>query len=142
MKRNTIGLTLIAAAALSLSSAFAADCTNITADVPFAFQVAGGATLPAGKYAVTSATNSAANALRFQNTATGQSVMALGIAPLSVAAGESQPKLRFNCDDGGCWLSQVWNGEGGGRQFRKPSQHASSGTERVAVIYGSVIATR
>ena len=106
--KNTTTKMMIAAAALALVTG-AAWAQALTADIPFAFQIAGKA-LPAGGYYLETRSN---GQLFLRNLATREGAMLLsngstGIPKEWQAKGE--PMMAFECGAGRCTLAQLWNG--------------------------------
>jgi hypothetical protein len=85
----------------------------MTADVPFAFQIRGGASEAAGNYVINMDTHSGGKVLRLYNADTHHSAVALTFSTGGGPLEKVEPRLVFRCNDAGCVLSEVWTLDGG-----------------------------
>ena len=111
MKSIANRLFLFSAAALSLGTA-AYGQTTLKADVPFAFQMPGGATA-AGQYTVQLDSTASGKIVHINNRQTRRSALSLANKLDSKAHEAIAPRLVFRCGQAGCQLSEVWTPEGG-----------------------------
>jgi len=105
MKNNTIKMFLAVGAACVFGTALDAQTNNLSAKIPFAFQVNGKAFAP-GKYLVGQSGYGHAGVPFFQSSETGESVYVAG-ADHSLSHA-SDPKLVFHCYAGKtCFLAEI-----------------------------------
>ena len=113
MTRITNYLTT-AAAVLIATAGIASAQGPLTAEVPFAFHIAGKVMEP-GTVRVSMLIRSGAGAILVRNDAAKRSYIVLpkstGDAPKNWVASGS-PKLGFDCSTGACFLAKVWAGNG------------------------------
>jgi hypothetical protein len=103
MKSNVIGMFLAVGAACVSGSALSAQTNDVSAKVPFAFQVAGKA-FPAGKYLVTE--RGFLGIPFVQNSTTGESVFVAGASHSLTRVGPA--RLVFHCYVGEtCFLAEI-----------------------------------
>jgi hypothetical protein len=132
-KRN-----LMFASAALLIVAGSAYAQNARFNVPFQFTVYNTA-MPAGSYLIKSAsTVSSSSSLIIQNDQTRRSGFFDTNSPLQSLRRNAQSKLVFDCYDGSCYLSQVWNGNVG-RQLRKSPQEVELAKQR-PVVHAPIVA--
>ena len=114
----------IVAAALLLSVVATGTCyaqqTTLTVKVPFAFQ-AGDHTLPAGEYRVSSAITGTKTIQRLRQV-DGDAVIGFATLPADTRNGHPDAKLIFNRYGQTRFLSQIWTGDGEGRQLIKSNR--------------------
>ena len=114
----------IVAAALLLSVVATGTCyaqqTTLDVKIPFAFQ-AGDHTLPAGEYRVSSALTGTKTIQRLRQVG-GDAVIGFVTMSVDTRNGHPDPKLVFNCYGQTRFLSQIWTGDGEGRQLFKSNR--------------------
>ena len=114
----------IVAAALLLSVVATGTCyaqqTTLAVKIPFAFQ-AGDHTLPAGEYRVESALTGTTAIQRLRQV-DGDAVMVFVTMSVETRNGHPNPELVFNCYGQTRFLSQIWTGDGEGRQLLKSNR--------------------
>lgn len=102
--KSTLNSRLITAAGLALSAAGAYGQTKMTANVPFAFNTAGG-NQPAGRYAVVPATGHG-SVMKLENRETGRSTM-IGVGTPSAEKQHSARLVLVCGSESGCVLTRV-----------------------------------
>jgi hypothetical protein len=129
MKNKLHRTLLLTAAGLALSAA--AYGQSVTADIPFAFQNAGGQQ-SAGQYTITPV-NAAHSVFSMRNGETGQASL-LGLGTPNETRG-NRAQLEFRCgSESACVLVGVSMGDG--RAWKVPAPHwKPSEQERIAVVY-------
>ncbi len=110
MKTNVIRMFLALGAACVSGTALHAQSYDLSADIPFAFQVSGKA-LPAGKYVVSE--RGVAGVPTLQSRTTGHSILVGGayrsLDPVHPG------RLVFHCyGTNGCFLAEIWPVSGAG----------------------------
>jgi hypothetical protein len=104
--------------------------------IPFAFQ-AGGHTLPAGEYRVSSALTGT-KAIQRLRQVDGDAVIEFVTMSVDTRNGHPDAKLVFNCYGQTRFLSQIWTGDGEGRQLFKSNREkqtaAGEGGREIAVL--------
>jgi hypothetical protein len=113
MKSIANRLFLFAAAALSLGTV-AYGQNTLSADVPFAFRMAGGPTA-AGHYTVYLDSTASGKIVRINNQQAHRSALSLANRLDSYSNKAIAPRLVFRCAKAGCQLSEVWTPDGGYR---------------------------
>jgi hypothetical protein len=112
MKSITNRFFLFAASAVFFGTT-AFGQTTMKADVPFAFNIPGGAGEAAGNYVINVDANGGTKVLRLYNADTHHSAVAItygaGGGPFEKVA----PRLVFRCGEAGCALSEIWTLNGG-----------------------------
>ncbi len=112
MKSLTTSFFLFTATALFLGTT-AFGQTTMKADVPFAFNIPGGAGEAAGNYVINLDNQSGGKVLRFYNTDTHHAAVAITFGAGGGPMEKVDPRLVFRCGNEGCALSEVWTLNGG-----------------------------
>jgi hypothetical protein len=133
MKRFAMNVAVAAAAMTFAVGTVSAQ--TMKAEIPFAFRIGNQIMLP-GAYAVTVMPGMAASAVvKVANYDARKSALAVPIyyadAPKAWTASGSA-RLRFECGDGACFLTNLWVGAGQSLVFR--SQRGKNGEPRIAEI--------
>ena len=103
-------IMLVLAMALIGGTAIGED--RLTANIPFAFQTTADR-LPSGNYNIVAGFSGKGHVLQLRNLDTNKSYVVLFTAPvLGTLHGDSSAHLEFQCENGNCWLSEVWPGFG------------------------------
>jgi len=133
MKTN-LSRTLMLTAVVVMLGAAAYGQDNLTAKVPFAFQIRG-TELAAGNYSVSPmAQKNGFPVMHVRNRATGQSNLILAQNRAADVKGGS-PRLIFRCGDlSGCSLATIWTAGGYGWELPVPRLSADE-RERFAVVF-------
>ena len=126
MKRTT---TMMIATAALLAAAATGSAQSMKAEIPFRFD-AGGAHMQPGTYQVhLNHTTSGTYILQIFNNDDRRSTFALAQTverPSRTAAGGSDIVLTFQCTDGHCALSRLWDGSTSGYGFATGKAGAST----------------
>ena len=80
---------------------------ELSAEVPFPFH-ANGADLPPGHYTVSRVSTSGTPVLRIMNFDARKGVLAVGQIA-QYGAGDTAPRMVFQCTGGSCTLAQIWS---------------------------------
>jgi len=99
-------LTSLLAASMTIATAQTWG-QELSAEVPFPFH-ANGADLPPGHYTISRVSTNASPVLRIMNFDARKSVLAAGQVA-HYGAGDSAPRLVFQCTEGNCSLAQIWS---------------------------------
>jgi hypothetical protein len=94
--------------------------TTLAVKIPFAFQ-AGDHTLPAGEYRVESALTGT-KVIQLLRQVDGDAVIAFVTMTVDSRNGHPDAELIFNCYGQTRFLSQIWTGDGEGRQLIKSNR--------------------
>lgn len=122
---------LMSTSVLTLGAAVASGEDTMTANIPFAFQIAG-LELPVGKYAVTPLTRGSVVELRNIETPHSGGLVAVRNTGDSR---EGTPRLVFNCYGGHCGLAKVSFGGGRGWECSNPPHVNDAQKEHLATVY-------
>ncbi len=112
MKSLTNRFFLFASTALFLGTT-AFGQTTMKADVPFAFNIPGGAGEASGNYVINVDANGGTKVLRLYNVDTHHSTLAITFAAGGGPGEKVDPRLVFRCGNEGCALSEIWTLNGG-----------------------------
>jgi hypothetical protein len=110
---------------------------QVRTNIPFTFQ-AGNTMMPAGEYQVQSALlgTKSVQQIRRTDSSTSTFVGTYGVDPRDK---DAKPKLVFHCYSNECFLSEIWDGSGPGRELlrsrrEKELAHAKTENELVVVV--------
>jgi hypothetical protein len=122
MKSITSRFFLFAATTLFLGTT-AFGQTTMKGDVPFSFNLSGGA-LKAGNYIINVDANGSGKVVRLYNVDTHEAVASITYKAGGGPADDNSPRLIFRCNHAGCALSEIWTPYGG---YAVPKRRARAG---------------
>ena len=139
MKKQIAVAVALMAAAMAAGQCYAQQPAS-KADIPFAFQVAN-QTMPAGEYLIERVSDTHLRAQMIRRTDSSAAVIALTFAA-DAKNGKSEPQLLFHKYGNSYFLSEIWTGQGQGRQLLKSEREKELAREtrgsEVAVSLQSV----
>jgi hypothetical protein len=116
MKKQIAVAVALLVAAIAAGKCYAQQI-SFKADIPFAFQV-GNKAMPAGEYLVQHVPSANESAQMIRRTDSSAAALALTFE-VGSKNGKSEPELVFHKYGNSYFLSEIWTGQGEGRQLPK-----------------------